>query len=146
MLDIIYGKTIGGKMREIMIAGTIMFLCMSLVLLGLQSAQGKSYGFTNICGDEKLFCLRKVVEKKPVPPEFVTGAKHYKQCSACHGVDGSGGMGPALAGQTNDMIVDKLTQYRNGDTIGTMSNIMWSQSSWMTDKDIRDIANYVETL
>lgn len=133
-------------MREITVVGLLTLSFMSLVLWMLQGVQSKSYGFTNICGNEKIFCLRKVVEKKPVPPEFATGAKHYKQCSACHGVDGSGGMGPALAGQSVEAIVDKLTKYRNGDTIGTMSNIMWSQSSWMSDKDIRDIANYVETL
>ena len=55
-------------------------------------------------------------------------------------------MGPALAGQTSDMIVEKLTIYKNGDTIGTMSNIMWGQASWMSEKDMRDIGNYIETL
>jgi cytochrome c553 len=55
-------------------------------------------------------------------------------------------MGPQLSGQTSDMIVDKLAKYKNGDTIGTMSNVMWGQASWMTEKDMRDIGNYVETL
>ena len=88
----------------------------------------------------------ETVKVAAVDPAVAVGAKHYVQCAACHGQSGEGGMGPALAGQTSDMIVEKLTIYKNGDTIGTMSNIMGGQASWMSEKDMRDIGNYIETL
>ena len=116
----------------------------SLAYLG--NGENRSLGFTNICGDRGTFCLRKVVEKKAVDPAVAVGAKHYTQCAACHGQAGEGGMGPQLSGQTSDMIVEKLALYKNKETIGTMSNVMWGQASWMSDKDMRDIGNYVETL
>ena len=40
------------------------------------------------------------------------GKKLYTACAACHGVNGEGGVGPKLQGQTNDAIVSMLTQYK----------------------------------
>ena len=133
-------------MKEVVAGFILIFGSISASLAYLGAGENRSLGFSNICGDRGTFCFRKVVEKKEVAPEFAIGAKHYTQCAACHAVDGSGGMGPRLSGQTSDQIVVKLTKYKNGDTIGTMSNIMWGQAGWMTAQDMRDIGDYVETL
>ena len=50
-------------------------------------------------------------------------------CAACHGNNGGGGVGPALAGQTSDYIIEKLTIYRNGGEVGPQSALMWGQAS-----------------
>lgn len=133
-------------MKEVIISILFVFGLTGVFFVWIGGDTDRSLGFTNVCTGGETFCLRKVVEKKPVPAEVAIGAKHYSQCAACHGVAGEGGVGPALAGQTANMIVNKLTKYKNGETIGSQSAMMWGQASWMTDKDMRDIGNYVETL
>ena len=133
-------------MRELLIGIVVMFALTGASIAYLGAGENRSLGFTNVCGDRGTFCFRSVVEKREVAPEVAVGAKHYTQCASCHGASGEGGMGPRLSGQSSETIVDKLTVYKNGETVGNMSNVMWGQASWMTIQDMRDIGDYVETL
>ena|GEM_PF-5843334 len=133
-------------MRELLIGIVVMFTLTGASIAYLGAGENRSLGFTNVCGDRGTFCFRSVVEKREVAPEVAVGAKHYTQCASCHGANGEGGMGPRLSGQSSETIVDKLTVYKNGETVGNMSNVMWGQASWMTIQDMRDIGDYVETL
>ena len=74
------------------------------------------------------------------------GEKAYTTCIACHGSRGEGGIGPALIGQSEGTIYDKLVQYKNGETRGTQSALMWTQAATLTDEDMKNIAAFVETL
>ena len=74
------------------------------------------------------------------------GKKYYAQCIGCHGANGEGGVGPKLAGQDASTITTKLTSYRNGDTLGKQSALMWSVAKPMTDADIKNLSEYVETM
>ena len=74
------------------------------------------------------------------------GKAAYASCIACHGAKGEGGIGPQLAGQSAAAIVDKLTRYKNGDTIGSQSSLMWAQAGMLSDTDIDHIAAFVESL
>jgi cytochrome c553 len=74
------------------------------------------------------------------------GEKIYAGCVACHGGAGEGGVGPALAGQSGDAIYSKLVQYKNGETRGPQSALMWSQASTMSDEDMKNIGAFVESL
>ena len=133
-------------MKEVVISIVLVFGATAGFFVWMGTDSNRSLGFSNICPRGETFCLSKPVEAKPVSAEFAVGAQHYNQCAACHGVAGEGGVGPALAGQTADDIVAKLVKYKNGETIGAQSAMMWGQASWMTEQDMRDIANYVETL
>ena len=66
-------------------------------------------------------------------------------CAACHGNDGGGGVGPALAGQTSDYIIEKLTIYRNGGEVGPQSALMWGQASMLSEDDIKTIGEFVQS-
>lgn len=66
-------------------------------------------------------------------------------CAACHGNNGGGGVGPALAGQTSDYIIDKLTIYRNGGEVGPQSALMWGQASMLSEDDIKTIGKFVQS-
>tara|TARA_B100001057_G_C22851673_1_gene951202 strand:+ start:2440 stop:2886 length:447 start_codon:yes stop_codon:yes gene_type:complete len=66
-------------------------------------------------------------------------------CAACHGNDGGGGVGPALAGQTSNYIIDKLTIYRNGGDVGPQSALMWGQASMLSEDDIKTIGEFVQS-
>ena len=70
------------------------------------------------------------------------GEAKYAACSACHGANGGGGVGPMLAGQSVEYIVGHLTAYRNGEKVGRQSNLMWAQASGLSDTDIQDLAEY----
>lgn len=74
------------------------------------------------------------------------GQVAYAGCIACHGSVGEGGVGPALAGQSADDIYGKLLQYKNGETRGAQSALMWSQSGMLSDEDMKNIAEFVESL
>lgn len=74
------------------------------------------------------------------------GQKLYTACAACHGMNGEGGVGPRLQGQTQDAIVSMLTQYKNGETRGAQSALMWGQSAALSNDDMANIGAFVETL
>lgn len=83
--------------------------------------------------------------KAEASPEEL-GKMGYAGCIACHGAQGEGGVGPQLAGQSAQDIAMKLTQYKNGETRGTQSNLMWSQSAQLSGSDIDNLAAYITTL
>ena len=74
------------------------------------------------------------------------GKQAFIGCIACHGAGGEGGVGPALAGQSSSDIEAMLAQYKNGETRGQQSALMWSQAAQLSDGDIANIAAHIETL
>ncbi len=74
------------------------------------------------------------------------GKKIYAACAGCHGLNGEGGVGPKLQGATKDAIVSMLTQYKNGETRGAQSALMWGQSAALSADDMANIGAYVESL
>lgn len=65
-------------------------------------------------------------------------------CAACHGPEGQGGIGPALAGKSADDIIEKLVMYKRGMTIGAQSALMWPQAKGLTDGQIGTIGVFVQ--
>lgn len=74
------------------------------------------------------------------------GEMAYAGCVACHGARGEGGVGPQLAGQPAADIAAKLLQYKNGETRGGQSALMWGQASQLSQVDIDNLAAYTSTL
>ena len=74
------------------------------------------------------------------------GEAKYAACGACHGSNGGGGVGPQLSGQTVEYIVGRLNQYKNGEKVGSQSNMMWGQAAMLSETDINDLAEYIVTL
>lgn len=74
------------------------------------------------------------------------GEAKYLACGACHGAQGGGGVGPALAGKTAEYIAGRLTQYKNGEKVGSQSNMMWGQAGMLSETDIADLAEYIATM
>ena len=65
-------------------------------------------------------------------------------CAACHGANGGGGVGPMLAGQSSDDIINKLTIYKNNGQIGAQSALMWGQAAMLSEQDIKTIGEFVQ--
>tara|TARA_B100000902_G_scaffold345885_1_gene352233 strand:+ start:1595 stop:1999 length:405 start_codon:yes stop_codon:yes gene_type:complete len=93
------------------------------------------FGWVNVAGVDDL-----------IEDIALAGETLYAACGACHGANGGGGVGPKLKGQTAEYIVGRLNQYRNGEKVGSQSNMMWGQAAGLSDKDIDDLAEYIVTL
>ena len=78
--------------------------------------------------------------------DVMPGQAKYAACGACHGVRGQGGVGPMLAGQTTEYIVDRLRSYKAGETVGAQSALMWGQAGMLSEEDINDLAEYTASL
>ena len=77
--------------------------------------------------------------------EFSSIRSLWAGCAACHGNDGGGiGAFPKLAGQTKDYIINRLTQYKNGEQVGAQSAIMWGQAGMLSENDIETIGKFIE--
>lgn len=74
------------------------------------------------------------------------GKERYIGCVACHGAAGEGGVGPVLAGRSASDIASMLSQYKQGETRGSQSALMWSQAAQLSAGDIGNLAAYIETL
>jgi len=74
------------------------------------------------------------------------GKAKYVSCVACHGVNGQGGVGPKLQGQKSEVIVKKLTAYKNKQQLGAQSQLMWGIAGGLSPADINNIASYTATL
>jgi cytochrome c553 len=75
--------------------------------------------------------------------EFSSIRSLWGGCAACHGADGSGGVGPKLAEQTADYISGRLVAYKNKERVGSQSALMWGQAAILSDKDISVIGDYI---
>ncbi len=78
--------------------------------------------------------------------DVTQGKIKFASCAACHGGQGQGGVGPKLQGQKSEVIVNKLTAYKNKQQVGPQSQLMWGIASGLTPTDIKNVAAYVATL
>ena len=80
-----------------------------------------------------------------VPRVALAGETLYAACGACHGANGGGGVEPETERTNPEYIVGRLNQYRNGEKVGSQSNMMWGQAAGLSDTDINDLAEYIVT-
>ena len=77
--------------------------------------------------------------------EFSSIRSLWSGCAACHGMEGQDmAVFPALAGKTQDYIVDRLNTYKNRGEVGAMSSTMWGQAGMLSDADISMLGKYIE--
>jgi len=77
--------------------------------------------------------------------EFSSIRGLWAGCAACHGQNGEGmAVFPALAGQSADYIIDRLTTYKNRGEVGAMSSTMWAQAGMLSEQDIETIGKFIE--
>ena len=51
---------------------------------------------------------------------------------------------PKLAGQNSDYIIQRLTQYKNSETVGQMSATMWAQAGQLSQEDIEILGEFIQ--
>jgi len=83
--------------------------------------------------------------------DIEAGKAAARNCAACHGADFKTPIDPTypkLAGQHADYIAHALTAYKRGGegANGRNNAIMGAQAKPLSDKDIQDIAAYIQSL
>jgi cytochrome c553 len=74
------------------------------------------------------------------------GKTAFVGCTACHGAAGEGGVGPALSGRDASFVTTALTAYKNRETRGPQSALMYATAAALSDADIANLAAFVESL
>ena len=54
------------------------------------------------------------------------------------------GVFPALSGQSQDYIVQRLMQYKNKEQVGSMSATMWAQAGMLSDEQMNTLGKFIE--
>ena len=129
-----------------------LFLFMAFVIY--PDLEYKGYSRTSSCYGE---CYEEYVRINGTPAEieqrkqalaagdpFSSIRGLWAGCAACHSPDGSGGVGPMLAGQSGTTIIDKLITYKNNGDIGPMSSMMWGQAANLSDAEIQTIGDFIQ--
>ncbi len=88
--------------------------------------------------------VKRAAEAERNPVEI--GRALYVSCQACHGASGEGGIGPQLASRNSSYVAEALTAYKNGETRGTNSAMMWGVAAALSDADIENLSIFVESL
>ena len=143
-------------MRELITAFLVGCLGLFWILnLAYANADVKGYTDVHSCTGaclikyhEKYGTFTEQLEAKRVAMQQESpadrGGKLYVNCNMCHGANGEGGIGPKLSGSTS--IVAMLQQYKNGETRGAQSALMWGQAANLSDQDMADLQAYIDTL
>ena len=141
--------------HAILTAAIGIFGIVGIIYATVTNAEVKGYtdvhGCTGECYERytaKYGTFSEQLEAKRVAMQMESpadkGGKLYVNCNMCHGVKGEGGIGPALAGSTS--IVAMLQQYKDGETRGTQSALMWGQAANLSKEDMENIQAYIDTL
>lgn len=79
--------------------------------------------------------------------DVAAGEKLYQRsCRACHGPSAQGMASfPRLADKTEEILVERLQTYREGEKVGPNSALMIPHARKLTDEDIENIAAYITT-
>jgi len=126
-----------------------------ILYTAIANADVSGYGDVHGCWGEcykeytkKYGTFTEQLEAKRVAMQTETpadkGAKIYVNCNMCHGMKGEGGIGPKLSGSTS--IVKMLMQYKNGETRGAQSALMWGQAANLTLEDMENLQAYIDSL
>jgi cytochrome c553 len=89
----------------------------------------------------------EAVKKAVTEEEKDEGEVLYAKCAGCHGKDGKTkalGKSELLAGQSKEVLEEKLTAYQAGKrNVAGMGTLMKGQVAGMSEENIEDLAEYI---
>lgn len=130
----------------------VMFGLISYTYANLEyKGYDRVHGCYGECYEEYVKLNGSVVEIEQKKQEIANADPYssirglWAGCAACHGQQGQGmGAFPALAGQSSEYIIDRLTTYKNRGQVGPMSSTMWAQAGMLSEQDIETIGKFIE--
>ena len=134
------------------VLGTVAVIGIAWMNLDLPN-QGRVHACVGECYEQYVADNGNILDQQRAAAEAAAsaspaelGAATYASCAACHGANGGGGIGPALAGRSPDFIVEALTAYKNREERGPQSAMMYATAAALTDDEMQNLAAYIETL
>ncbi len=79
----------------------------------------------------------------------VEGSEIFKACAGCHGTNGEKqalGKSQIIQGWEASKIEAALKGYKDGSYGGAMKGVMKAQAARLSDTDIKNVSQYIETL
>lgn len=79
--------------------------------------------------------------------DLEAGKAKYMACQGCHGPTGAGqAIFPAVAGKDVDYLIEVMTKYRDGETVGANTALMAPHARALSDEDIANLSAYMNSL
>ncbi|SFR63239.1 c-type cytochrome [Thiomicrospira sp. ALE5] len=78
--------------------------------------------------------------------DVAAGQAAYSTCMGCHGMQGQGGVGPAVAGRDAGELAELMKKYRAGEQVGPMTAMMAPMAAGLSDADIANLSAYMASL
>ena len=132
------------------VGASTLFFSIFLYATGNDLSMNTNGNCSGECYQEYVTQFGDVVEHEKRKQQLAAGDPFsdirslWAGCAACHGVEGAGGIGPRLKGQTGADITKKLAIYRDNGIVGDQSALMWGQAANLTDTQIDIISQFVE--
>lgn len=144
-------------MKQFFIPGLAFLSAAVLLAIGYSSLelpnQARIHDCSGECYEQYVAENGTILEQQRAAAEAAAsaspaelGRQAFGACQACHGADGSGGIGPNLVGQSQDFVVEALTAYKNRETRGPQSSVMYATAGGLSETDMKNLGAYVETL
>ena len=136
-------------MKGMMITTVVVLVGLIYYVTADSPRQGRVQGCYGECYEKHIEMYGTLAEQMQVQAEAAAADEFssirglWGGCAACHGNNGQGGVGPALAGKE---IANMLKAYRAGETRGPQSVMMWSQASQLTDAEIDLLSKFTVQL
>lgn len=136
-------------MKGMMITTVVVLVGLIYYVTADSPRQPRVHGCYGECYEKHIEMYGTLAEQMQVQAEAAAADEFssirglWGGCAACHGNNGQGGVGPALAGKE---IADMLKAYRAGETRGPQSVMMWSQASQLTDAEIDLLSKFTVQL
>ena len=84
--------------------------------------------------------LKALKEKAGNISAFEISALYKSKCSSCHGINGGGGIGPKLMGQSEEDISKKLADFKSGVK---KNYVMYGLLQNLTDEDLSSLSKEI---
>jgi cytochrome c553 len=142
-------------MKDLLVPIVISVVCALLISISYNQLEIKGRTSVHACNgecydnwvvaDKERQAQLSAAQATATPADL--GAKTYNTvCMACHGDKGQGVVGPALVGRDTAYILEALTAYKNNQTRGQQSALMWGQAATLSQADMENVAAFIITL
>jgi cytochrome c553 len=145
-------------MKDLILPVGVTVFCAALIALSYNNLDIKGRDRVNACigacyeayvAEQGTMLARtraQLAAKAAADPVQLGAAVYTSVCQSCHGDKGQGVVGPAVSGRSKDYLLEALLAYKNGETRGNQSVLMWPQAAVMSQTDMENVSTFIETL
>ena len=104
---------------------------------------------TRIAAALLLLVVAGIAPAQAAADALAAGREKFVQCASCHGADGRSAVVaqyPKIGGQNGAYVIGALKAYRDGRRQGTYAAVMAEVAKPLSDADIANLAEYIESL